>query len=157
MHKMNALQLKAHDYLLKPIQEEKLLKVLAEVIHEKKQEEKRRPEEVYGAQETLVQDILKILYAQVANADFSLQELSKSLHVSSSYLSRYLKKETGLTFSELLTKLRMEVAVTLLESHPKMTILEVSERSGFKNQHYFSKVFRTVIGQTPSDYKKQFL
>ena len=100
---------------------------------------------------------MKILYAQVANADFSLQELSKSLHVSSSYLSRYLKKETGLTFSELLTKLRMEVAVTLLESHPKMTILEVSERSGFKNQHYFSKVLRTVIGQTPSYYKKQFL
>ena len=60
-----------------------------------------------------------------------------------------------MSFSEFLTKVRMETAITILMSHPQYSTLKVSEEVGYKSQHYFCKVFRNYTGMTPTEYREK--
>jgi two-component system response regulator YesN len=64
-----------------------------------------------------------------------------------------LKKETGESFVEIMTKIRIETAkYLLLQSGSR--IVEVCTQVGYKNYAYFYQVFKKMIGVTPTDYKK---
>lgn len=85
--------------------------------------------------------------------DLSLQDVANSIQVSPSYLSRLLKQETGASFIEYLTQVRVRMAVQLLND-PAMKIYEVAERVGYSSQHYFSTAFRKVLDMSPVEYRK---
>jgi two-component system response regulator YesN len=61
-----------------------------------------------------------------------------------------------MSFSELLTKVRMEAAISLILTTASLSSLEISERVGYKSQHYFCKVFKDYTGMTPTAYKKNY-
>lgn len=148
-----AVKLRALDYILKPIDRKKLLQSLETALHDLIKEHHAKNEETLSADENLEKRALQLLYRNYGNSDFSLQSLADLLHISTSSLSRMLKKETGLSFSEYLTKIRMESSMCLLRNQKELSILEISERAGYKNQHYFCKVFRQYTGKTPSEYR----
>ncbi|HBW13636.1 MAG TPA: DNA-binding response regulator [Proteiniclasticum sp.] len=148
-----AVKLRALDYILKPIDREKLLQSLETALHDLIKEHHAKKEETLSADENLEKKALQLLYRNYGNSDFSLQSLADLLHISTSSLSRMLKKETGLSFSEYLTKIRMESSMCLLKNQKELSVLEISERAGYKNQHYFCKVFRQYTGKTPSEYR----
>ena len=85
--------------------------------------------------------------------DMSLGELSKKFSVSIPYLSKMIKKITGMTFTDYLHELRIEMACSLLVS-TRMNILEVSEESGYSSYKTFSRVFLKKKGVSPSTYRK---
>ena len=70
------------------------------------------------------------------------------------YVTRLIKQETGSSFSELLTRMRIDRAVSLLVQSPDMKLVEIAERTGFASQHYFSRVFKEKIGFSPADYRE---
>jgi two-component system response regulator YesN len=87
------------------------------------------------------------------NNDLTLEKVANEIFVTPVYLSRVLKQELGTTFMGLLSQLRMQRAVQLLNSSD-LSILEISESCGYESQHYFSTAFKKVMGVSPNQYRK---
>lgn len=150
-----AIRLNAFDYLLKPVDRTKLFETIESALNQSMQEEISEAKKSVPAELSLGEDAVSCIYRNYSDTNLSLSMLSEKLHVSSSYLSRVIKKEMNMNFSELLTKVRMETAISILISHPQLSALKVSEATGFKSQHYFCKVFRQYTGMTPSEYREK--
>ncbi|MFD1037297.1 AraC family transcriptional regulator [Virgibacillus byunsanensis] len=87
----------------------------------------------------------------------NLEDVANHIHVNISYLSRKFKAETDTSFSEYLTKFRIEMAKTLLLSHNRYSISDVAEKTGFNSLHYFSSSFRKQVGMSPKQYQEMKL
>ncbi len=84
----------------------------------------------------------------------SVSEAAESLNVSESTLNRYLHKDTGTSFTQLLKMERMRRAAELLE-HSTEPIQSVAENCGIPDQNYFVKLFRGIYGVTPTEYRRR--
>lgn len=85
----------------------------------------------------------------------SLEEVAKHVHVSPTYFSYLFSHEQGLTFSDFLTKIRLEKAKELLRNEPLLSIFQISQQIGYEDANYFSRVFKKVFGIPPSLYRKK--
>lgn len=83
----------------------------------------------------------------------SLTSVSDHVGLSSSYLCRIFKEETGLSMNAYITNLRMSKAGELLND-TNSYIKEVAISVGFEDQLYFSRLFKRYYGVTPSEYRK---
>ncbi|OON93397.1 MAG: hypothetical protein ATN31_06365 [Candidatus Epulonipiscioides saccharophilum] len=101
------------------------------------------------------QDIKKILEYIYNNYEkaLTLQVLADQCHFTSVYLSSYIKKNTGHTFIEILTSVRMFHAAKLLKS-TNLKNIEIANKVGILDSRYFSQVFKKYHGQTPNEYRK---
>ena len=82
----------------------------------------------------------------------SLTEMSQTLGVSLPHLSRQFHTEKGLTPMTYLTNLRLEKSLTLLLNTP-LSIQDIATQCGFTTGNYYAKVFRKVMGMTPTAYR----
>lgn len=89
-----------------------------------------------------------------SNESLMLKDVAAYAYISSSYLSIILKKETGKTFIEYLTDIRMEHAAKLLRE-TEFKNYEIAEACGFSNPTYFSTVFKNIYGISPSSYRRR--
>ena len=88
-------------------------------------------------------------------ADCTLESISDYLHFSTQYISRFIKSAIGLSFSGLLTEIRLQKAKNLLVSTP-MKIDDISEHLGYANTETLIRVFKRMIGVTPSAYRREY-
>lgn len=86
----------------------------------------------------------------------TLADAAAAAHLSADYLTHLLKKETGKTFTELVTARRMERARELL-SATQMRIAEIAEAVGFEDEAYFARRFKQYFERSPRDYRKKAL
>lgn len=102
-----------------------------------------------------VNELKGIIQDQIdTDLTLSLQEVSKSLQVHPSYLSREFSKYfDNLTFGEYIRKLRIEKAIHLLNTH-KYSLSEIAYLCGFSDQSHFTRIFKKHTGLPPSLYKK---
>lgn len=82
----------------------------------------------------------------------TLQEAAETVFVSPQHLSLLFKRETGLSYSEYLTRLRLDRACRLLDN-PDLSIREIAEMSGFSDPDYFSRFFKQNMGMRPGEYR----
>lgn len=94
--------------------------------------------------------ILNYLNANYAS-DISLKKISEEFHLNSSYISQLIKAETGLTYTQYVTALRINKAKELLKT-TSLSLLEISEAVGFNDYFYFIKKFKKETGVTPGKY-----
>lgn len=92
---------------------------------------------------------LCIIQERYMDPELSLVEVSREIAVSPNYLSALIKKNTGSTFRYLLTKKRIETAQEMLSS-TSMKIREITEKCGYRDQHYFSYCFKKNTGISPN-------
>jgi len=85
--------------------------------------------------------------------DISLEDVANAVFVTPSYFSRFYKQQTGETFIEYLTRLRLGKAVELLKQR-KHKIYEISEIVGYKSSKYFNRQFKQALGCTPKEYAR---
>ncbi|MEC0227703.1 response regulator [Paenibacillus alba] len=83
----------------------------------------------------------------------TLNAIAAQVGLSPQYLGRLFRGETGESFNEYMTRLRMETAICLL-NQTNLKVYEVAEKVGIPSYRYFSNVFREWTGLTPSDFKK---
>ncbi|HZV81799.1 MAG TPA: helix-turn-helix domain-containing protein [Geobacteraceae bacterium] len=83
----------------------------------------------------------------------SLDDAAGEAGMSVSCFERYLKNQTGMTFTAYLNSMRIARAKELLQAdHAPM--LQIALACGFSNQSHFNRVFRKVAGVTPGEYRK---
>ena len=73
------------------------------------------------------------------------------MHFSKTYLSRIFKEKTGENISSYINKVRVDRAKL---SDQELSLVDVAALTGFENQSYFTKVFKSTTGQTPKKYKE---
>lgn len=79
-----------------------------------------------------------------------MEEMAKRLGLNPTHFSRLFRLETGLTFIEYVTRVKMEQARDLL-NQTNLTIVEIAEQLGYDNVSYFIKLFRNFSGITPAN------
>jgi len=83
----------------------------------------------------------------------SLQSVAQKVYMTPTYLSLLFKMNTGKTFIEHLTDIRMDKAKDMLKStHYKN--YEVAEKVGYQDPRYFSQIFKKKVGLSPSEYRE---
>ncbi len=83
----------------------------------------------------------------------SLSQAARSVFLSPSYLSRLFREQTNESFSEYVTRRKMEMARSLLEEGEKK-VYEIAMAVGYTDPAYFGRVFRRYFNVKPTDYKK---
>ena len=99
----------------------------------------------------LVHRARKII-AEKAGSELTLPQLAHALNVSTFYFCKMFKKATGLTFTDYLTRTRIEKAKQLLLD-PQVRISEAAYDSGFASITHFNRSFRRVVGKSPTKYR----
>ena len=94
---------------------------------------------------------VKAFIKQNHNVDLSLEEVAANVFLSPNYFSWLFKKETGMTYVEYLTKVRIERAKNLIETTGE-PISKISGEVGYQDSNYFSQVFKKLEGMSPSAY-----
>ena len=82
-----------------------------------------------------------------------LDEIAEILGVSSSYLSRLFRKETGTCLQDYITEFRVERAANLL-IYSKEPLPRIAEYVNFPSQSYFGKIFKKYKQMTPGKYRE---
>jgi two-component system, response regulator YesN len=100
-------------------------------------------------------DRVLALISEHYRESISLLWVSEKVHLNSNYLSRLIKAECNQTFTELLTRYRLEKAKQLLRD-PQCKVYEVAELVGFTDPQYFATRFKKYVGLTPSEYRDNF-
>lgn len=148
-----ALRLGAKEYLLKPVRSSDILQML-----------NRAADELFGAQESVVREqteeknylveLAKEYVQEHYYENLMLADAAQKVGISASYLSTLFQKQMGKGFVDYLNEIRIEHACTYLQQNYLKTY-EIAYKVGFKDEKYFSKVFKKITGQPPSEYRRK--
>lgn len=86
--------------------------------------------------------------------DISLARVAQAVNTSTFYFCKMFKKTTGLHFTDYLSRVRVEKAKNLL-INPNLRVSEIAYEVGFQSLTHFNRVFRKMVGESPSDYRGQ--
>lgn len=101
-------------------------------------------------------ELKEIIQDQIdTNLTLNLKEISQSLNVHPSYLSREFSKYfDDLSFGDYIRKLRLERAMQLLRDTDH-TLAEIAYLTGFSDQSHFNRIFKKHTDQNPSEFRKK--
>ncbi|MCA0232438.1 MAG: response regulator [Bacteroidetes bacterium] len=158
------LELGADDYLSKPFNTDELqirvrnLIKIRENIRQKYNTPKLLTTEVEPAIQPQIHDqeflekINHVLEKNISNSAFEMENLAKSLSISSTQLRRKLKALTNQTIIEYVRNYRLDKAAQMLKNG-EGGVSEIAYKVGFESLSYFSKVFQERFQQSPSEWK----
>lgn len=84
----------------------------------------------------------------------SLRLVASAVNMSSFYFCKQFRKATGLSFTEFVARTRIEKAKLALVN-PNLRVSEVAFNVGFQSLTHFNRVFKKIVGQSPSHYRDQ--
>ena len=86
----------------------------------------------------------------------SLDLIARNMYLSSAYISKIFKEETGEAPINYLIKMRLERARIQLESDNGQSIKAISNSVGYDDVYYFSKLFKKYYGMSPVHYRSKY-
>lgn len=161
-HTIEGLRIGADDYITKPFNVNLLISRCNNLVNSR-----RVLQEKFGKQpQTQVQmlatnpmdkDLLDrtvaIIEKNLDNSEYSLSDLIKELYISRTNFFTKIKAITGQTPNEFILTIRLKKAAWLLKHEQYLSITEVSDRTGFSSQRYFSRCFKDMYGISPLYYR----
>jgi AraC-like DNA-binding protein len=96
----------------------------------------------------------KQFIAEHQTEELSLDQVAKSVHTSKFYFCKMFKKATGINFTDYLSRVRTERAKNLLLNR-NLRISEIAYEVGFQSLTHFNRVFKRILGESPTDYRAQ--
>jgi YesN/AraC family two-component response regulator len=163
-----AIQVKAVDYLLKPVIESELNEALSKAVGELEaakpqlsEQEHREPmldDLLPLAGEDMIRNLLEIKDYIDHNfcQEIKLSLFAERYYLSKEYLSKLFKEKFGFNIYEYVLKVRMEKAKELL-ANPGIKVLSIAKYLGYKDNNYFSRAFKTYYGISPTDYRESIV
>jgi signal transduction histidine kinase/ligand-binding sensor domain-containing protein/DNA-binding response OmpR family regulator len=164
VYKLEGLEQGADDYISKPFNiREFKLRISNTLNSIAKQKQRMNTSEVLQSDdmvmssldEKLYKKALEIVQENISNVDFDIPYFCEELGVSKSVLFTKVKAWTNFTPKQFIQHLRLKHAAQLIE-HGKMSIGQISSKVGFKDQKYFSRIFKSKFGKTPKEYSQSF-
>ena len=93
-------------------------------------------------------------YIQANYIDVTLDDLAEKFFLSKPYLSKYIREKSGMTFGDLVKKIRMKKARALLKSS-SMTVENIALSVGYQNVEHFNRLFKKAYDMTPVQFRNQ--
>lgn len=161
-----AVQLQAFDYVLKPVPKSDLNKLLDRLdkhLQAKFPDEcsagsmaqEQKPLAHTGDGTVLVHKVTEFIDSHYQDPELSIGRVASMFHINPTYLSKRMKQETGKSFMDYITELRIAKAKEILvDINSNIKIGDLAIKVGYKNQYYFSRIFKSKVGYCPLDYKK---
>src|SRR5690625_557593 len=87
--------------------------------------------------------------------NISLEDVADFVNLSPSYVSRLFKQEVKTTFVNYVTGRKVEHAKKLLQ-YTEVPVIQIALKLSYQEHTYFSKVFKKVVGVTPTEYRNKF-
>jgi len=88
--------------------------------------------------------------------ELSLGQVAKAVNTSTFYFCKMFKKVTGINFTDYLSRVRIEKSKNLL-LNPNLRVSEIAFEVGFQSLTHFNRVFKRILGQSPTKYRAQLL
>ena len=85
-----------------------------------------------------------------------LGHVAKAVNTSTFYFCKMFKKVTGINFTDYLSRVRIEKSKNLL-LNPNLRVSEIAFEVGFQSLTHFNRVFKRILGQSPTEYRAQLL
>lgn len=166
-----ALKLGAVEYLVKPLEDGKTYSAIRSACA--KVDERRRLDELQRRLDAVEDSKVKIFqryldssenikseYTQQAidyiaqhyGEDINVRSIANALAISESHLSKVFKDTLHSTIGEYLTHYRVTEACKMLQDS-RNKVYEVAVRCGYRDQRYFSVIFKRIMGMTPNEFR----
>lgn len=159
-----AIELRAYDYLVKPVDENKIIEVIQGLQDQPDKKENQVPVSKTPFDLNYYMSLDKSENGYVAkaiekmkeqyNEKISIESIADEVGVSVSYLSRKFKEVTGHSFLDLLNAYRVQQAVRLLNTG-KYRVYEISDMTGFSDYKHFCTVFKRYTTMSPTGFVKK--
>ncbi len=149
-----AIELGVYEYLLKPIDDSELERAILKAAERAKRKAsgiEEAAEEPEADRNGLIKKVKKYILDNITY-EISRDDIAKHVSLSPEYLSKFFKKQVGLSLSDFIKDQRIGVAKTLL-SRTNLPVGLIAVKSGFSTLSYFSYVFRQETGHSPSRYR----
>ena len=88
--------------------------------------------------------------------ELSLGQVAKAVNTSTFYFCKMFKKVTGINFTDYVSRVRIEKSKNLL-LNPNLRVSEIAFEVGFQSLTHFNRVFKKILGQSPTEYRSQLL
>lgn len=163
-----AVQLQAFDYVLKPVPKSDLEQLLYRLDTHLQQKfpEQSPAKEHYKPSSTrnssggdgtlLIQKVTEYINDHYQDPELTITRVADLFHLNPTYLSKRMKQETGLSFLDYVTGLRIAKAKEVLDdAASNIKINSLATKVGYKSQYYFSRVFKNKVGLSPLEYKNR--
>ncbi|MBW5445207.1 helix-turn-helix domain-containing protein [Cohnella sp. CFH 77786] len=115
---------------------------------------KLRDQESKSKNSKTVASMVEYMKENYLDPNLSVDQMSHSVGLSTNYMRRLFKEETGMSVSEYLTTLRMEKAKELLIKTDDPA-RKIGANVGFENTNYFYVLFKKHVGMTPDHYRRE--
>lgn len=102
----------------------------------------------------LLEEARSFIQENYQSENMSLNTVAEKINISPSYFSTIFSAEMGKTFVEYLTEVRLEKAKELLMC-TTLRSAEIGYQVGYKDSHYFSYIFKKIIGCTPKEFRNR--
>lgn len=157
--KLLGLHAHADDYIVKPFSSAELLARVENLIEIRRllaapfarMRVDATSSDIPSAEEVFLQNVRSVIESEMSNSHFGVDWLADEVGISPRQLQRRLHAGIRLSAAGLIRMMRLQRAEQLLSSRAA-TVSEISHMVGFRDQAYFSRLFRQTFGQTPSDY-----
>ncbi|HZG83400.1 helix-turn-helix domain-containing protein [Paenibacillus sp.] len=103
---------------------------------------------------TISQEIVEMIHRDY-DTDLTLESCSHALNYHPSYISKVLRQELGISFSDYLLRYRIQKAKEMLEE-TDLKVSEIAEKLGYNNSQNFIRSFRKLAGTTPGSYREDY-
>lgn len=107
-----------------------------------------------GVKDDIIQQI-KYYIVENSHKDISLERIANKFELSPIYISKLFKEQLGINYINYLTECRLEKARKLM-TDPKKSLKEITFEVGYHDPNYFSKVFKKIYGESPTEFRKLF-
>jgi AraC-like DNA-binding protein len=162
---LQGYQTGADAYVTKPFRLDILQVRIRNLIRQRDQLQKQfqqrveiRPSEVAvrSLDEEFIQKAVKVVEENLANAEYTVEELSDAMSMSRVYLYKKILSMTGKTPIEFIRIIRIRRGADLLQKS-QLTVSEIAYQIGFNNPKYFTKLFKEEFEMLPTEYRKRQL
>jgi AraC-like DNA-binding protein len=99
-------------------------------------------------------DMVKFIEEHSAEP-LTVTSVAEKFFVTPSYFAHFFKKKSGKSVIQYLNEVRILKARLLLEQED-IAVSEIALQVGFDDINYFSRKFKQIVGQTPTDYKREY-
>ena len=147
-----AISVRAMEYLLKPYNEQELVFAVEEAIRQVSVQLPVRPEEDGDMRTAIIRAEIGSFIDAHYREDISMQDAAAALRYSDAYFCKLFKQCFKVNFSAYLNEYRVNRARQLMLD-PRLNMKDIGAAVGYSDANYFTRVFKRLTGQTPSEYR----